>query len=79
MNEKIQGKMVTLNSSCDGLETALKKIAGKLSSKVRLSKGSRGRAKVRGSSTNFLVLDGETHAVETVRQHLQVRHGHVCL
>ena len=59
VNKNIKGNLITLDSSCARLETALHKIAGKLSSKLRQCKGSQDRARIRNSHPHFLVGEGE--------------------
>ena len=60
VNSCISGHLVSLNPSCSRIESALRRIAGKLVTKRRNCKGSHARQKLKDGNTNLLVGDGET-------------------
>ena len=72
VNKHIKEGIVTLDTSCDRLESALRRLAGKLVSKHASCKGSSYRKKVREGQTFLLVGEGETISVTRVTEDLQV-------
>ena len=76
VNKCIKEGIVTLDTSCERLESALRRLAGKLVSKHASCKGSSYRKKVREGQTLLLVGEGETISVTRVTEDLQVSKNH---
>ena len=69
VNASIKEQIVTLDTSSTRLESALRRVAGRLASKKKSCKGSRDRKRVVDGVSKILVGEGET--ISTAR--IQVR------
>ena len=72
INSCISGHLVSLNPSCSRIESALRRIAGKLVTKRKNCKGSRDRQRLKDGNTNLLVGDGETINIQIVLERAEV-------
>ena len=72
INSCMSGHLVSLNPSCSRIESALRRIAGKLVTKRKNCKGSRDRQRLKDGNTNLLVGDGETMNIQIVLERAEV-------
>ena len=73
VNACIKEQIITLDTSSTRLESALRRVAGRLATKKKSCKGSRDRKRVIDGVSKILVGEGETVSTARITNVLQVR------